>query len=223
MLVAAALRRRLGRGVEVRRVQYRLRGWNSPRFDAVRRRQTSVLDAVRHRFEPKSIVLVGHSMGGRVAARLAAGGQASARWSRLRRGGRATTVISFPSSTRLLVVHGTADTRTDPESSRVQTLRARQRGLDAQWVGLEGAGHSMLRPYFEWHRRTTDFVADHIRTLIEVPSNHLRHLGFRGLRVTIFVGRPTYYSNMLSSSREEIEGGFRRAASAVSRMVPAYI
>jgi pimeloyl-ACP methyl ester carboxylesterase len=159
MLVAAALRRRLGPGVEVRRVQYRLRGWNSPRFDAVAD-ASAALDAVRHRFEPKSIVLVGHSMGGRVATRLAARGQVGAvvalapYWPR-------DDGDLIPSSTRLLVVHGTADTRTDPESSRVQALRARQRGLDAQWVGIEGAGHSMLRPYFEWHRRTVDFVADH--------------------------------------------------------------
>ena len=77
MMVAAALRRRLGRDIEVRRVQYRLRGWNSPRYDAVAD-ASSALDAIRLRFEPKSIVLVGHSMGGRVAARLAAGGQVGA-------------------------------------------------------------------------------------------------------------------------------------------------
>jgi hypothetical protein len=34
--LAAALRRRLGREVKVVRVQYRLRGWNSPQRDPVR-------------------------------------------------------------------------------------------------------------------------------------------------------------------------------------------
>lgn len=161
MLVAAALRWRLGRGVEVRRVQYRLRGWNSPRFDAVAD-ATVALDAVRRRFDPKSIVLVGHSMGGRVATRLAAGGQIGAvvalapYWPR-------DDGDLIPPSTRLLVVHGTADTRTDPDSSRIQTLRARQRGLDAQWVGIEGEGHSMVRRYFEWHRRTVDFVDEYLQ------------------------------------------------------------
>jgi len=160
MLVAAALRRRLGRDVEVRRVQYRFRGWNSPRLDAVAD-ATAVLDDVRHRFEPKSIVVVGHSMGGRVAARLCAGGQVGALvalapyWP----GGDGDLI---PSPTRLLVVHGTADTRTDPGSSRIQTLRARQRGLDAQWVGLEGVGHFMVRRWGEWHRRTADFVAEYL-------------------------------------------------------------
>ncbi|MEM6108525.1 alpha/beta fold hydrolase [Mycobacterium sp. 050272] len=161
MLVVAALRWRLGRDVEVRRVQYRLRGWNSPRYDAVAD-ATAVLDVVRDRFDAESIVLVGHSMGGRVATRLAAGGQVGAvvalapYWPR-------DDGDLIPPSTRLLVVHGTADTRTDPEASRIQTLRARQRGLDAQWVGIAGAGHSMMRPYFEWQRRTVDFVAEYLQ------------------------------------------------------------
>jgi pimeloyl-ACP methyl ester carboxylesterase len=160
MLISLALRLRLGRGVEVRRVQYRLSGWNSPRYDAVADAAAALDDACR-RFEPKDIVLVGHSMGGRVAARLAAGGQVGAvvalapYWPR-------DDGDLIPAPTRLLVVHGTADTRTDPESSRIQTLQARERGLDAQWVGIEGVGHFMVRRMGEWHRRTTDFVAEYL-------------------------------------------------------------
>ena len=56
----------------MRRVQYRRRGWNSPRLDAVRDAK-EVLDDIRQRFEPENIVLVGQSMGGRVAAQLSAG------------------------------------------------------------------------------------------------------------------------------------------------------
>ena len=101
-------------------------------------------------------------MGGRVAAHLAGGAAigavvALAPWWV----GRDGDLI--PPSTRLLVVHGTADTWTDPGSSHMQTLQARERGLDAQWAGVEGAGHYMVRRYTEWHRRVADFVADHFQ------------------------------------------------------------
>jgi pimeloyl-ACP methyl ester carboxylesterase len=158
MFVASALRCRLGPDVDVRRVQYRRRGWNSPGMDAVRD-VTEVLDGIRQRSEPKDIVLVGHSMGGRVAAHLSASAGigavvALAPWWV---GGDGDLI---PAATRLLVVHGTADTWTDPSSSRIQTWRARQRGVDAQWAGIEGGGHYMVRRCREWHGRTTDFVAD---------------------------------------------------------------
>ena len=160
VFVARALRRRLGPVVEVRRVQYRLRGWNSPQRDALRD-ANEILDQILQWCEPKGIVLVGHSMGGRVAAHLSAQGDigavvALAPWWH----GDKSDLI--PVGTKLLVVHGTADTRTDPRISRTQTLRARQRGLDAQWVGIEGVGHPMVRRWREWHRRTTEFVADYL-------------------------------------------------------------
>jgi pimeloyl-ACP methyl ester carboxylesterase len=158
--IAGVLRRRLGSDVVVRRVQYRRREWNRPSLDAVRDAST-VLDEARQRFEPKNIVLIGHSMGGRVAAQLCAGGDigavvALAPWWV----GDGADLIAAP--TRLLVVHGTADTWTDPGSSRAQTRRACRRGVDAQWVGVEGAGHYMVRRCGEWHRRITDFVADYL-------------------------------------------------------------
>lgn len=157
-LLARALRRHLGSGVVVRLVQYRLRGWNSPRLDAVHDAQR-VLDELRDRYAPERIVLVGHSMGGRVAARLASKGGvdavvALAPWWVNGAGDH------IPAPTRLLVVHGTADTRTDPADSRAQVDRARARGLYAQWIGIEGVGHHMVRRWREWHRLTVDFVAE---------------------------------------------------------------
>jgi len=100
-------------------------------------------------------------MGGRVAAHLAADG------------GVGTVVALAPwwengdgdliaVGTRLLVVHGTADTVTDPAVSRDQTERACRRGLDARWVGIDGVGHHMVRQWHQWHRLTTDFVTGHL-------------------------------------------------------------
>jgi pimeloyl-ACP methyl ester carboxylesterase len=156
----AALRRRLGPAVEVRRVQYRYRGWNSPRLDALRDAE-AVLDRARDRFEPARIAVVGHSMGGRVAAHLAARGDvgtvvALAPW------WTGSDGDLIPTSTRLLVGHGTADTWTDPRASRTQVDRAQQRGVDAQWVGFDGAGHYMVRQWGQWHRLAGEFVAEQL-------------------------------------------------------------
>ncbi|WP_231122951.1 alpha/beta hydrolase family protein [Mycobacterium asiaticum] len=163
LLLASALRPRLGRDVKVVRVQYRLRGWNSPRQDPVQD-ATAALRQMRARYGPKDVVLVGHSMGGRVAAHLASEGGiaavvALAPWWY---GDKADLI---PVGTRLLVLHGTADTRTDPEVSRVQAGRARRRGVDAHWVGIEGVGHHMIRQWRQWHRRTADFVAESLDLL----------------------------------------------------------
>lgn len=159
-VVARLLRRRLGPDVKVVLVRYRMRGWNSPRQDPVRDAE-ALLRRIRDRCSPEKVVLVGHSMGGRVAAHLAALGGidavvALAPWWYGDKGDL------IPVGTRLLVLHGTDDSRTDPEISRLQTERARQRGVDAQWVGIPGVGHHMVRRWREWHRRTTDFVVDEL-------------------------------------------------------------
>src|SRR5262245_2549076 len=69
--LALALRSRLGRGVRVKRVQYRLRGWNGSARDPVRDARVD-LDRMLEDIDPRRVVLVGHSMGGRVAAHLSA-------------------------------------------------------------------------------------------------------------------------------------------------------
>jgi pimeloyl-ACP methyl ester carboxylesterase len=185
MFVAGTLRRRLGPDVDVRRVQYRRRGWNSPRLDAVADAKM-VLDDVRRRFEPENIVLVGHSMGGRVAAQLSAGVGAVVALAPWWVDGEGDLI---PAPTRLLVVHGTADTWTDPGSSRIQTRRASQRGLNAQWAGVEGAGHYMVRRCGEWHRRTTDFVANYLAGPVASPSSRAV-AGSRGCLRYPIVRRP---------------------------------
>lgn len=158
--LALALRRKLGGGVRLHRVQYRLRGWNGARRDPVHDAQAE-LDRMLTDVDPRRVVLVGHSMGGRVAAHLSAGSDiggvvALAPW------WPRDDADLVPVGCRLLVVHGTGDTRTDPRASREQTLRAMDRGVDAEWVGIPNAGHYLLSDWSRWHRLTAQFVARQI-------------------------------------------------------------
>ena len=158
--LAVALRARLGNGVRVSRVQYRLRGWNGSRRDAVRDAR-GALERMLADVDPRRLVLVGHSMGGRVAAHLCAdsdigGVVALAPWWPRNDG------ELVPADCRLLVLHGTADMRTDPRSSEVQTRQAAERGVDAEWVGIPEAGHYLISHWRLWHRLTAEFVATQI-------------------------------------------------------------
>jgi pimeloyl-ACP methyl ester carboxylesterase len=158
--LAASLRRDLGNSVKVQRVQYRTRGWNSPRLDAVRDAE-SALARLQRDIGSRPVVLVGHSMGARVATHLSAsdgvvGVVALAPWWPQDDAGL------VPISCRLLTLHGTADTWTDPRASLSQTRWARDRGVDAHWVGLPKAGHYLLRDFHRWHRLTAEFVAEQL-------------------------------------------------------------
>jgi pimeloyl-ACP methyl ester carboxylesterase len=157
-LLARALRRRLGPDVEVRRVRYRLRGWNPGALDAVRD-AVEVLDDLLRRHRPEDVVVVGHSMGGRVAVHLAADGRVGA-VAALAPWWPADDAALLPARCRLLTMHGTADTWTDPVAAQAQTLAAAQRGLDARWVPVPAAGHFLLRDYRRWHRVTADFARE---------------------------------------------------------------
>ena len=165
--LARSLRRRLGSGVVVRRVQYQVRGWNSAELDALRDAEIA-LASMREHFDAARIVVVGHSMGGRVAAHLPVSGDVGAVvalapwWPQ-------DDADLIPSTCRLLVMHGTADTWTDPHSSYRQTLRARNRGVDAQWMPIEGAGHYLFRQWPRWHQLTAQFAASQLSERLREP------------------------------------------------------
>ena len=135
---------------------YRVRGLNPDRLEALRDGRIALV-ALRQRFEPADIVVVGHSMGGRVAAHLAASGDVGA-VAALAPWWPAADADLVPVGCRLLTLHGTADTWTDPVAARAQTVRAQERGVDARWVAVEGGGHFLLRDYPWWHRVTADFA-----------------------------------------------------------------
>lgn len=155
---ARDLHRGLARsGTAVWTLRYRVRGWNGAEASPVADARWA-LAKIRRRHPHVPVVLVGHSMGGRTALRVAddpavVGIVALAPWlppgePRVPLGAR-----------QLLVVHGTADRWTDPVASRAYTDAAAADGTPATWLPMPGHGHFMLRRPGRWRRLTRDFVA----------------------------------------------------------------
>ena len=152
-----ALRARLaGHDIEVERVQYRVRGWNGADQDPVRDAAEALEQAVE-RLGDVPVILVGHSMGGRVAAHIAQHENVHA-VAALAPWWPESDSALIPAGRRLAVAHGLRDRWTDPWASREQTARARGRGVDATWRALAGGGHFMLTKPHWWHGVAADLV-----------------------------------------------------------------
>jgi alpha-beta hydrolase superfamily lysophospholipase len=147
---AHALRRR---GTAVWLLRYRVRGWNGSAQDPVRDARWALAEAAR-RHPGAPIVLVGHSMGGRAALRLAdepgvAGVCALAPW--IEPGDQ----VIRPATAKVLLAHGTDDRVTDPSASALYAAR-----IGASFVPVPGETHGLLRRPVFWTRLVTGFVAD---------------------------------------------------------------
>ncbi len=143
-------------------LQYRLRGWNSSHDPSPVRDTRETLERVRAERPGVPIVLVGHSMGGRTACRVAndpavLGVVGLAPWLPV---GEPNDAIAGKA---LHVLHGTADRWTSPQGSRDFVERSRDSAASASWEALPGAGHFMFRQVSTWRR----FVEDSIRRIID--------------------------------------------------------
>jgi dienelactone hydrolase len=134
-------------GVDTGLVAYRMRGWNhgDPVLDAA-----AAIAAVRQQRPGAPIVLVGHSMGGRVALRLAdADGVAAvialAPW--LPPG---EPLEQLTGATALLV-HGDRDRLTDPALTLAYARAAAGLTDRLAFVELRGAEHKLIRRSRTWH------------------------------------------------------------------------
>ena len=179
-----ALRRQ---GFEAVQVRYRTRGWNgaeqSPVVDA-----RQALNRIAASNPGATVVLLGHSMGGRVAAALLSDGFSGDGLSGDGLSGDAAiagvvalapwwpagTALELDQGTRLLVIHGTADRWTDPAASKSTVEMAQRSGADAEWIGVEGAGHFMLRRPRCWHRSAISGVSGMARGVTELKQGERR-------------------------------------------------
>lgn len=151
-------------GVAVWPLRYSMQGWNgaemSPVADARRAlRQIADTDDV-------PVVLLGHSMGGRTALRVAGeenvvGIVALAPW--LPPG----EPMGDLGGRGLVIAHGGDDRTTDPRASRAYADAARDVAASVRHVDVPGEGHALLRRPSWWN----EFAADAVRDLLDLAGS----------------------------------------------------
>lgn len=144
------------RGLAVSQLQYRYRGWNGPEMSPVADARWA-LRCLRERHGDVPVVIVGHSMGGRTALRVAAddsvrGVVALAPW--LPDG----EPVEQLAGREVVIAHGTRDRVTSPRASRRFAERAKSVAKQVDYVSVRGDAHAMLLRAATWHRLTTRFT-----------------------------------------------------------------
>ncbi|MFG2476098.1 alpha/beta hydrolase [Streptomyces fagopyri] len=145
-------------GVFLARVRYRHRGWNGSRADPVQDARQALAELTRLVGEVP-VVLVGHSMGGRTALRVADAPQvrgvvALAPWC------PEGEPVAQLRDRKVIVLHGDRDRVTDPQASVSFVRRARDAGSHAGVLLVKAGDHAMLRRFGTWHRATGAAVAE---------------------------------------------------------------
>ena len=159
----ARLLHRAGRadGLTVLLLRYRYRGWNGDEMSPVPDAQWA-LRQVHERYDAAPVALIGHSMGGRTALRVAGdesvrGIVALAPWL------FDTEPVEQLAGREVLIAHGNLDRVTSPNASRRYADRARGVAKRVDCVSVRGDGHAMMLRAPVWHRLTRRFVIDLLR------------------------------------------------------------
>lgn len=148
---------RAGRGrVAVARLRFAVRGWNDMEESPVADARWG-LEQVRAAYPGLPIGVIGHSMGGRVAIRVAGDpgvravvGLASwVEWGDVAQGRPGVSA---------LLLHGDRDRITRPKGSRHMVRELARLGVDAEYVEVPGEGHAFLRHPVTVDRRAAEWV-----------------------------------------------------------------
>ncbi|NIH80044.1 dienelactone hydrolase [Amycolatopsis viridis] len=145
-------------GVEVRLLRNRVRGWNEPEMHPVSDARWA-LDRIRAERPEVPVYLVGHSMGGRVALRVADDPAvravlALAPWT------PAGEPVEPVTGRTVLIAHGTRDHITDPAESFTYAQRAQAVAERVVRIEVMSEGHAMLFRPGVWTRLVRDFARD---------------------------------------------------------------
>ena len=154
---AARVAQRGGDRIAVARLRYRVRGWNaaSGRTPDPVQDADWALDELERRFPGRPIGLIGHSMGGRTALRVAGRSEvvaALAPWLDL------SDPVEQLRGRRVLLMHGTADRMTSPRQTTGFADRLQRAGESPNVVMVSGEKHAMLRQPRLWHELAAQFV-----------------------------------------------------------------
>ncbi len=158
-----SLKARFGSAVDVEQVRYRVYGWNggqaSPMWHA-----RAALEEMSRRNPGAPITVIGHSMGGRVAAQLGGdrrvlGVLGLAPWWQF------ADWREINGGAKVLALHGSADTVTYARRTAKGIAELRERGVDATYVEVPGGGHAMLDHIATWQGSALGFVDDLLRDL----------------------------------------------------------
>ncbi|GAB3492307.1 alpha/beta hydrolase [Amycolatopsis cihanbeyliensis] len=156
---AMALHRAGGpHGVHVALLRNRVRGWNEPRLDPVLDARWA-LERIRAEHPGLPVLLVGHSMGGRAALRVAddpavTGVCALAPWT------PKDEPVGPVDGRTVVLAHGTLDRVTSPTHSHAYGSRAAARAARLARFEVSAEGHAMLRRPAVWSTLVRGFVVE---------------------------------------------------------------
>jgi dienelactone hydrolase len=157
-LARAMHRAAAGHGVEVRLLRNRVRGWNDPELHPVEDARWA-LERVRKERSGVPVLLVGHSMGGRVALRVADDPAvtavcALAPWT------PDAEPVEPVRGRDVMIAHGVWDHITRPAQSYTYARRAGHEGARVARFEILGEGHAMLHRPGVWNRIVRCFTLD---------------------------------------------------------------
>jgi pimeloyl-ACP methyl ester carboxylesterase len=168
-----------GGRIVLAKLRYAVRGWNGDRESPLADARWA-LDRIADRFGHLPVGLVGHSMGGRVALRVADHGGVSGGidGGEPSRGVHSLAALApwlpygepipLLGCRALLLAHGTADRITDPARTTELAEKLSADGGNVELVKYPGARHSMLFPARPWHDLVASFM---VKTLLaRVPE-----------------------------------------------------
>lgn len=160
VLFGRVLRRRGGKDLAVARLVYSQRRWQA--HDRVADARWA-LRRIAARYPDRPVALIGHSMGVRVALRVAAITPAVDRIAGYGAWVEAEDASSWPDAARaaeleIRLVHGRDDRITQPRGSQYVAQVLGERGARVSLDVVDGETHAMLKQARRWHRDAAEHV-----------------------------------------------------------------